>query len=76
MALTWIKESGPDEKYATPKNEHDTGYKFRLSGKAIFLQLLQSFVRQGWVEQVDEENIMRLEVNPLSCKTSSAKKQT
>ncbi len=34
-------------------NEHDVGYKYLLSSKRVFLQLLESFVHEDWVDQVD-----------------------
>ena len=37
---------------------NDRGYKFLLSSRRIFLQLLNTFVKQGWVEEIDEENMM------------------
>lgn len=39
-------------------DKHDRGYKFLLSSRRIFLQLLNTFVKQGWVEEIDEENMM------------------
>ena len=39
-------------------DKHDRGYKFLLSSRRIFLQLLNTFVKQGWVEEIDEKNMM------------------
>jgi len=36
---------------------HDTGYRHLLSSKKAFLQLIRSFIRQGWAEQVDEASL-------------------
>jgi len=33
---------------------HDSAYRFLLSSKKLFLELLRSFIRRGWVERVDE----------------------
>lgn len=61
MALNWVREPGPEQEYASPVNKHDIGYKYLLSSKRIFIQLLRSFVHQGWVRDMDEETIMRLD---------------
>ncbi|NJD01035.1 MAG: Rpn family recombination-promoting nuclease/putative transposase [Ruminiclostridium sp.] len=39
-------------------NKHDKGYKYLLSVKKIFVQLLRSFVKQGWVEKIDENSVI------------------
>ncbi|RAV17878.1 Rpn family recombination-promoting nuclease/putative transposase [Paenibacillus contaminans] len=36
---------------------HDSTYRFLLSSKKLFIELLRSFVHRGWVKQVDEANI-------------------
>src|SRR5690625_3548109 len=38
-------------------NEHDIGYKFLLSSKKVFLQLLRSFVNKDWVDQIEETQL-------------------
>ena len=38
---------------------HDLGYKWLLSSREIFLQLLHSFVKQPWIEKIDEDTITR-----------------
>ncbi|PTQ55691.1 MAG: putative transposase [Candidatus Carbobacillus altaicus] len=38
---------------------HDKGYKFLLSSKQAFLDLLRSFVPQDWVRQIDEAHLFR-----------------
>ncbi len=40
---------------------HDTGYKYLLSSKKAFLQLLRSFVQAGWAEGVDEASLIRVD---------------
>jgi predicted transposase/invertase (TIGR01784 family) len=40
---------------------HDKGYKFLLSSKKVFIELLRSFVDQGWVDQIDETQLIRVE---------------
>lgn len=37
-------------------NEHDVGYKYLLSAKQVFVQLLRSFVDTKWVEKIDAPN--------------------
>lgn len=58
MSLALVRE--PGRKYYAPLNKHDTGYKYLLSNEAIFLQLLRSFVREKWVQDIDEESIIRM----------------
>lgn len=36
---------------------HDTGYKYLLSSKKIFKELLQSFVKAGWVDKIDASTL-------------------
>jgi predicted transposase/invertase (TIGR01784 family) len=42
-------------------NEHDVGYKYLLSSKKIFLQLLESFVHENWVNQLDASSIEKMD---------------
>ncbi len=49
-----------DEQYEVLDNAHDTGYKYLLETKRIFVQLLRSFVKQGWVDKIDESGIERI----------------
>lgn len=35
---------------------HDAGYKSLFSYKEVFLELLDSFVAQGWVSRLDRDN--------------------
>src|SRR5690554_1009561 len=59
MEHLWLREKEPE--YEVPDNRHDKGYKYLLSAKKVFLELLKSFVRQGWVEEIDESNIVRVD---------------
>ncbi|HEX3044947.1 MAG TPA: Rpn family recombination-promoting nuclease/putative transposase [Bacillota bacterium] len=43
-----------------PQFPHDKGYKNLLSYKEIFLELLESFVDQGWVTELDHKQISRI----------------
>lgn len=36
---------------------HDSSYRYLLSSKKLFIELLRSFVHKGWVEQVEETNV-------------------
>jgi len=36
---------------------HDTSFRFLLSSKQLFVELLRSFVRKGWVNDVDAAGI-------------------
>ena len=55
MNYTWILE--PDDKYEVINNKHDTGYKYLLSVKRVFIQLLKSFVDKSWVNDIDEDSV-------------------
>lgn len=37
--------------------QHDTSYRFLLSSKKLFVELIRSFVQRGWVEAIDEEQV-------------------
>ncbi|NSW92932.1 MAG: Rpn family recombination-promoting nuclease/putative transposase [Firmicutes bacterium] len=41
-------------------NRHDKGYKYLLSVKKVFVQLLKSFVRQDWVHKIDEDSVEQI----------------
>lgn len=43
------------------KDTNDTGYKYILYCKKVFIELLKSFVKEGWVNQIDESNIMNVD---------------
>ncbi|WP_248925277.1 Rpn family recombination-promoting nuclease/putative transposase [Paenibacillus hamazuiensis] len=47
-----------DQEHAAGFHRHDRGYKYLLSSKQIFLQLLKSFVHRDWVQQVDESRLV------------------
>ncbi len=36
---------------------HDTGYKYLLTSKRIFKELLDSFVKEGWVDKIEVDNL-------------------
>ena len=40
---------------------HDTGYKYLLASKKVFIQLIRNFVKTGWAEQIDEANLVRID---------------
>lgn len=44
----------------TVHQQHDTSYKFLLSSKKIFVELLRSFVDRGWVQEIDEEHLEQI----------------
>jgi predicted transposase/invertase (TIGR01784 family) len=41
----------------TIQNTHDKGYKYLLSIKRLFVQLLKSFVDQGWAQNIKAEDV-------------------
>lgn len=49
-----MTEENQSEKIHHP---HDKGYKFLLSSRDVFLQLLQCFIAKDWVKSIDEESI-------------------
>ena len=36
---------------------HDKGYRHFFTSKKVFLQLIRSFIKYGWAEQIDEANL-------------------
>lgn len=42
-------------------NVHDVGYKAILSNKKTFVELLKTFVKKDWANQVDESNLVRID---------------
>ncbi|MCK4258969.1 MAG: Rpn family recombination-promoting nuclease/putative transposase [Halanaerobiales bacterium] len=42
-------------------HQHDTGYKYLLSSKKIFMELLRNFVKKGWVNKIDESAMIRVD---------------
>ena len=45
----------------TDNNLNDKGYKALLSSKKIFLELLRTFVKNDWTEQIDEKSIIKVD---------------
>ncbi|QGP93282.1 Recombination-promoting nuclease RpnA [Neomoorella glycerini] len=41
-----------------PHHPHDKGYRQLLSDKRVFLELLKTFVRETWVEAIDENDLI------------------
>ena len=42
---------------AKSHHPHDKGYRQLLANKKTFLELLQTFVREGWVREIEEGNL-------------------
>ena len=40
-----------------PHHPHDKGYRQLLVNKKTFLELLQTFVREGWVREIEEGDL-------------------
>ncbi|NLC68195.1 MAG: Rpn family recombination-promoting nuclease/putative transposase [Clostridiaceae bacterium] len=55
MEYLWVLE--PDTEYEAPRNKHDKGYKYLLSTKRIFIQLLRCFLDKSWVDRIDENSV-------------------
>jgi predicted transposase/invertase (TIGR01784 family) len=49
-------------------NVHDLGYSLLFSNKVIFRQLLETFVKEPWVSEIDFENIEKLNKTFISKK--------
>jgi predicted transposase/invertase (TIGR01784 family) len=41
-----------------PHHPHDKGYKQLLSNKRAFLQLIKTFVREEWVKEINEDDLI------------------
>lgn len=54
-----IEERGSNLK--SINNEHDVGYKFLLSSKQVFIQLLRSFVNEEWVDSIEESQLKKID---------------
>lgn len=52
-----------DEPYRTTgiHQRHDRGYKHLLSSKHIFLQLVRTFMKRGWVDHIDESHLFKVD---------------
>ena len=62
MDYLWVLEPESEynisgNEYDAVKNKHDKGYKYLLSVKRVFLQLLRSFVDKTWVNRIDEDSV-------------------
>lgn len=44
----------------TVHQRHDTSYRFLLSSKKLFVELLRSFIDKGWVQAIDEEHVQEI----------------
>ncbi|AEH51414.1 Rpn family recombination-promoting nuclease/putative transposase [Pseudothermotoga thermarum] len=54
-------ENNQNQPIQKPHFQHDKGYKFLLSNKETFLELLQSFIKEEWVKYIDEQDIVRID---------------
>ncbi|MFD3274304.1 Rpn family recombination-promoting nuclease/putative transposase [Paenibacillus dendritiformis] len=52
-----MKTAEPRE---TIHQRHDSSYRFLLSSKKLFVELLRSFVHKGWVQSIDETNVQEI----------------
>lgn len=51
------ENNNDDNKSEEIHNKHDKSYKIFLKNKSNFLDLLKSFVKESWVEQIDEDDL-------------------
>ena len=49
-----------DEHKEPLHQRHDTSFRFLLSSKKLFVELLRSFVHRGWVESIDETSVREI----------------
>jgi len=49
-----------DDREEKIHQRHDTSYRFLLSSKKLFVELLRSFVHKGWVQDIDESNVQEI----------------
>ena len=49
------------ETYSKVANEHDSGYKYLLSVKRVFIDLIRSFVPREWAKEIDDERTIKLD---------------
>lgn len=40
---------------------HDKGYKYLLSSKKTFIELVRSFIHRDWVQYIDENRLIKLD---------------
>jgi predicted transposase/invertase (TIGR01784 family) len=48
-------------KHSKINNPHDNGYKHLLYSKKAFMELIKSFIKPGWAEQIDEASLVRID---------------
>ncbi len=51
----------PFEKSKPLHNQHDKGYKYLLSSRKVFIELLKCFVKEGWVHNVHQSSVVRID---------------
>ncbi len=51
----------PEDNNSDINNPHDSGYKYLLYSKKAFVQLIRSFVKTGWADQIDEASLVRID---------------
>lgn len=73
--VPWLKEDKScyrsnqnhvDQDHAVTKQPpvhqpHDSGYKYLLSVKEIFIELLRSVIKQEWVKQIDASSLVKVD---------------
>ena len=61
MEHLWLREAVAETEYEVLNNKHDKGYKYLLSVKKVFVELLRSFVKQDWVDSIEENNVVKVD---------------
>jgi hypothetical protein len=64
----------PSDNDQSVHQPHDKGYKYLLSSKKIFIELLRSFTRESWVDLIDETNLLTVD-SRIFCLISAGRKQ-
>jgi predicted transposase/invertase (TIGR01784 family) len=53
-----MREENGNNNISSP---HDKGYKYLLSSKKVFMQFLRSFVKEGWVDNINEGSLVKVD---------------
>jgi len=60
------REHANQNKRDNIDNPHDKGYKHLLSSKKAFIEMLKSFIKEKWVQDIDETEMMLVNKSYIS----------
>lgn len=49
------------DEHKAVRQKHDRGYKLLLSSKHIFLEMVRSFIKRGWAQEIDEASLIKVD---------------